>query len=65
MGLFLGFLSCSIGLFFSVFVRVPYCLDDYSFVVQCEVRKVDSSSSILLSQDYFGYLGSFVFPYEL
>ena len=27
--------------------------------------KVDSSSSILLSQDCFGYLGSSVFPYEL
>ena len=32
MGLFLGFLSCSIGLY-SVFVPVPYCLDDCSFVV--------------------------------
>ena len=32
---------------------------------QYKVRKVDSSSSILLSQDCFGYLGSFVFPYGL
>ena len=48
----------------SVFVPVPYCLDDCSFVVYPEVRKVDSSSSIL-SQDCFGYSGSFVFPYEL
>ena len=30
-----------------------------------QVRKVDSSSSILLSQDCFGYSGSFVLPYEL
>ena len=30
----------------SVFVPVPYCLDDCSFVVQTEVRKVDPSSSI-------------------
>ena len=28
-----------------------------------EVRPVDSSSSILLSQDRFGYLRFFVFPY--
>ena len=51
--------------YISVFVQVPYCLDDCSFVVESEVRKVDSSSSILLSQDCFGYLGSFVFLYEL
>ena len=28
-----------------VFVPVPYCLDNCSFVVLSEVRKVDSSSS--------------------
>ena len=49
----------------SVFVTAPHCLDDCSFVVYSDVRKVDSSSSILLSQGYFGYSGSFVFPYEL
>ena len=49
----------------SVFVPVPYSLDDYSFVVQSEVRKVDFSSFILFSQDCFGYLGSFVFLYDL
>ena len=48
-----------------VFVPVPYCLDDCSFVGKSEVSKVDSSSSILLSQDCFGYSGSFVFPYGL
>ena len=31
MGLFLGFLSCSIGI--SVFVPVPYYLDDCSFAL--------------------------------
>ena len=31
----------------SVFMPVPYCFDDCSFVVLSEVRKVDSSSSIL------------------
>ena len=34
----------------SVVVPVPYCLDDCDFVVEPEVRQVDSSSSILLSQ---------------
>ena len=33
-------------IYISVFVPVPYCLDDCGFVVEPEVRKVDSSSSI-------------------
>ena len=64
MGLFLAFYLVPL-VYTSVFVPVPYCLDDCSFVVESEVRKVDSSSSLLLSQDCFGYLGSFVLPYEL
>ena len=52
-------------IYISVFVPVPYCLDDCGFVVEPEVRQVDSSNSILLSQDYFGYLKFFVFPYKL
>ena len=32
--------------YISIFVPVPYCLDDCSFVVQTEVRKVDSFSFI-------------------
>ena len=40
---------------------VPYCLDDSGFVVEPEVRQVDSFSSILLSQDCFGYLRFFEF----
>ena len=36
-----------------------YCLDDCSFVVEFEVRKVDFSSFIFLSQDCFGYSGFF------
>ena len=39
--------------YISVFVPVLCCLDDCSFVVYSEVGKVDSSSSILLSQDCF------------
>ena len=52
-------------IYISVFVPVPQCLDDCGFVVEPEVRQVDSSSSILLSQDRFGYLRFFVFPYKL
>ena len=51
--------------YISVFVPVPYCLDDCRFVVYSEVRKTDSSIPILLSQHFFGYLGSFVFPHKL
>ena len=51
-------------IYISVFVSVPYCLDDCGFIVETEVRHVDSSSSILLSQDCFGYLRCFVFPYK-
>ena len=64
MGLFLGFLSCFIYLCvcMSVFVPVPYHLDNFSFVMLSEVIACDSSSSVILSQDYFG---TFVFPYKL
>ena len=51
--------------YISVFVPVPHCLDDCGFVVETEVRQVDSSSSILLSQDCFGYSRFFVSPYKL
>jgi len=36
-------------------VPVPHSLDDCGFVVEPEVRQVDSSSSIFPSQDCFGY----------
>ena len=49
----------------SVFVTVPYCLDDCRFVVSPEVRQVDSSGPILVSQDCFGYLRFFLFPHKL
>ena len=52
-------------IYFSVFMTIPYCLDDCSFVVEPEVRQVDSSSSTLLSQDCFGYSRFFVFQYKL
>ena len=48
-------------IYISVFVPIPYCLDDCGFVVETG-RQADSSSSILLSQDSFGYSRFFVFP---
>ena len=45
----------------SVFVPVPYCIDDCGFVLESEVRQVDSSNSFPLSQDS----SFFVFPYKL
>ena len=61
-----GFIpGLSILIYISVFVTVSYCLDDCGFVVEPEVRPVDSSSSVFLSQDCFGYLRFFVFPYKL
>ena len=49
--IYLWALYCVPLIYISVFVPVPNCLDDCSFVVEPEVRQVDSSSSILLSQD--------------
>ena len=43
-------------IYISVFVPVPYCLDDCGFVIEPEVRPVDPSSSILLSQNLFEVL---------
>ena len=63
LALSLDFLSCSIDLHFC-FVPVSHCFDDCSFIVLSEVREPDSSSSILLSQDSFGFSGSFVSLYK-
>ena len=41
----------------------PYSLLYCSFVLQSELMEADFSSSILLSQKYFGYLGSFMCPH--
>ena len=60
----LGFLFCSIDLYFCLCASTILS-DDCGFVVEPEVRQVDSSSSILLSQDRFGYSRFFVFPYKL
>jgi len=52
-------------IYISVFVPVAYGFDDCCFVVESEVREPDSSSSIFLFQDVFGYSGSFVLPNKL
>ena len=52
-------------IYISVFVPVPYCLNDCGFVVEPEVRQVDFSSSILLSQDCFGYLSFFCISIQI
>ena len=48
-------------IYISVFAPVPYCLDDCGFVVEPEVRHVDSSSSILVSQIALAILGFLYF----
>ena len=58
MGYFLGYFSSPL-IYVSVFVPIPYCLDYYSFVIWFEIRKNDVSGFVLLSLDYFGYLGYF------
>ena len=63
VGLFLALHSDPL-VYVSVFVPVSYYFDYCSFVVQPEVRKCDSSISILLSQDCLDCSESFVFPYK-
>ena len=46
----------------SVFMLIPYCFAYYCIVINFEFRKCDASSFVL-SQDCFGYLGSFVVPH--
>ena len=64
-----GFMS-GLSILFSWSIFLFLCqshtvFNDCSFVVQSEVTKVNSSSSVSLCQDYFGYSRSFVFPYKL
>ena len=43
---------------------VLHCLGDYSFVIHPEVWNCDASSFGFLFLHYFGYLGSFLVPYN-
>ena len=66
MGLFLDFLSCTIDLFISVFVPVPCCFDECSFVVESEARELDSSSPVFLFFFVFlPFLGPFPWHMEV
>ena len=48
----------------SVFMPVPHCFDNFSFVENFEMSKCETSNFVLLFQDYFGYLESLEIPYE-
>ena len=50
-------------IYVSVFVPVLYYFDHYSFVVQFETRECDASS-LVLSQEHFGYLGFSMIAYK-
>jgi len=47
-------------IYISVFVPVPYCINDCNLEHSLRLGKFDSSSLILLSQHCFGYSGSCV-----
>ena len=64
MCLFLGSIVCSTDLRVSL-CQNHYCFDYYNFIIYIEIRKCDDSHFIIFSQNYFGYLGSFVIPCEL
>lgn len=47
-----------------IFMPVPYCFNYYCFVVKFEIRNSDALC-LLLSQDHFNYLESFVISYKI
>ena len=55
--------SCIPLVHLSVCMLVTNWFDYYSFIVQLEIRKCHASHFVL-SQDCFGYSGSFVVPYK-
>ena len=67
LSLFLGSLLCSFDMYvcFSASSILVYSLYYYRCVINVEIRKCDASSFVLLSQDRFGYLRSFMVPYKL
>ena len=48
----------------SVFVPVPHCLDDCSFVILSEVWESYASCLFFVPQDCLGNSGSFIVPYK-
>ena len=47
----------------SVFVPIPYCFDDCSFIDNLKPGSVIPPALFFFNQDCFGYSGSFVAPY--
>ena len=45
-------------------MQISYCFDSCSFVKYFKIRTCDVFSFVLCAQDCFGYLESFVVPYE-
>ena len=48
----------------TVFIPVPYCFDNYNFVIQLETRTLDTFSIILLSQSCFDFSEFLVVAYK-
>ena len=63
MGIFLGFLSCTIDL--SVFVPIPYCFDDYSFVVHLKSESLIPPSLFFFLKIVLAILGVFCFSIQI
>ena len=61
--LFLGSLY-AVPLMYVSLMPILHCFDFYGFIIQFEIRTHDIISSVLLSQDCFGYLEPFVVPYK-
>lgn len=57
-------LSSVLFLSMSVFIPIPYNFIGSGSVIYFEIQRCDPSSLVLLSQDHFGYSGSFVVPYR-
>ena len=49
----------------SIFVPIPSCFQDYSSIIELEVRHGDASGSSFIVQGCLGYPGSFVSPYKV
>lgn len=60
---FISVLSSVLFLSMSVFIPIPCDFIGSGSVIYFEIQRRDPSSLVLLSQDHFGYSGSFVVPY--
>lgn len=51
--------------YMSVFMPMSHSFDYCSFVINFVIRRQEASSFLVLSQDCYGYLGSFVAPFSV